>query len=178
MPPISHTPPAPSIHTQVALRNPTAAKRVGVANNLRGDREVLDAFERAVQTIRGLGYPVSSVAVAFGNPSGDLSNIEADRKAIASQTFKNIDVLLLPSLTTTAPTIKDAAADPQTLLPENTLFGNYYGLPAISVPCGFDRNGLPLGLQIVGKPWGEATVLHLAYRYETTTPWKTKHPNV
>ncbi len=85
---------------------------------------------------------------------------------------------MLPTTTGTVPAIKAAVANPQALSAENTVFANYYGLPAISVPCGFDRNGVPLGLQIVGKTWDEATVLHLAYRYETTTPWKTKHPDV
>jgi aspartyl-tRNA(Asn)/glutamyl-tRNA(Gln) amidotransferase subunit A len=150
--------------------------RIGVAENFKGNREVAQAFERAVETIRGLGYPVGSVAVPYRNPSGDLGNIEADRMAIAGQTFNDIDALVLPTTTTTVPPIKDADANPQALSPENTVFANYYGLPAISVPCEFDGNGLPLGFQIVGKPWDEATVLHLAYRYQTATGWKTKHP--
>ncbi|HEX9311042.1 MAG TPA: amidase family protein, partial [Gemmatimonadaceae bacterium] len=86
--------------------------------------------------------------------------------AIAGRTFKDIDVLLLPTTTSTVPTIKEAGTDPQALSAENTVFANYYGVPAISVPCGFDKNGLPLGLQIVAKPWDEASVLHLAYRYD------------
>jgi aspartyl-tRNA(Asn)/glutamyl-tRNA(Gln) amidotransferase subunit A len=140
--------------------------RIGVADNFRVDPEVLGTFERAVEKIRRLGCPMKSVAVPFRNPGGGLGNIEADRKAIAGQTFKNVDVLLLPTTTTTVPAIKSAGANPQALSPENTVFANYYGLPAISVPCGFDRNGLPLGLQIVGKPWDEARVLHLAYQHE------------
>jgi aspartyl-tRNA(Asn)/glutamyl-tRNA(Gln) amidotransferase subunit A len=151
---------------------------IGVADNLRADSEVLGAFERAVERIRGLGYAMRNVAVPFRSSDIGLGNIEADRKAIAGLTFKDIDVLLLPTTTGTVPAIKVAVANPQALSPENTVFANYYGLPAVSVPCGFDRNGLPLGLQIVGKPWDEAMVLHLAYRYETTTPWKTKHPDV
>jgi aspartyl-tRNA(Asn)/glutamyl-tRNA(Gln) amidotransferase subunit A len=150
--------------------------RVGVSDNSRVDREVSEAFETAVEIIRGLGYPMESVAAPFRNPGGDLRNIEDDRKAIAGQTFKDIDVLLLPTTTTTVPTIKEASANPQALSAQNTMFANYYGLPAISVPCGFDKNGLPLGLQIVGKPRDEATVLHLACRYETATGWK--HPAV
>jgi aspartyl-tRNA(Asn)/glutamyl-tRNA(Gln) amidotransferase subunit A len=148
--------------------------RIGVADNLGSDSEVIGAFEQAVERIRGLGYAVRNVAVPFRNPGGGLRDIVADRKAIAGQTFKDVDVLLLPTTTGTVPAIKTAGANPQALSAENTVFANYYGLPAISVPCGFDRNGLPLGLQIVGKPWDEATVLHLAYRYETTTPWKTR----
>jgi aspartyl-tRNA(Asn)/glutamyl-tRNA(Gln) amidotransferase subunit A len=126
--------------------------RLGVGNNFGADREVSGAFERAVETVRGLGYPVRSVAIPFGNPGGGLGNIEADRKGITGQSFKDIDVLLLPTTTTTVPAIRDASVNPHALSPQNTVFANYYGLPAISVPCGFDKNGLPLGLQIVGKP--------------------------
>jgi len=152
--------------------------RIGVGNNFEAGRGVSEAFERAIEAVRCLGYSMKSVAVPFGNPAGSLGNIEADRKSITGQTFKDIDVLLLPTTTTTVPSIASAGVNPQALSPKNTVFANYYGLPAISVPCGFDSNGLPLGLQMVGKPWDEATVLRLAYRYETTTSWKTKHPAV
>jgi aspartyl-tRNA(Asn)/glutamyl-tRNA(Gln) amidotransferase subunit A len=119
---------------------------------------------------------MSSTAAPFGDPRRGIANIETDRKTIAEQAFKNVDVLLLPTTTTTVPTVKAAVTDPQALSPENTAFANYYGLPAISVPCGFDSNGLPLGLQIVGKPWDEQTVLHLAHRFQEATEWGKKHP--
>jgi aspartyl-tRNA(Asn)/glutamyl-tRNA(Gln) amidotransferase subunit A len=45
------------------------------------------------------------------------------------------------------------------------------GLPAITVPCGFSTSGLPIGLQIVGAPFAESTVLALAHAYEQTTEW-------
>ncbi|MCE8429124.1 MAG: hypothetical protein J5U19_12140 [Candidatus Methanoperedens sp.] len=141
--------------------------RIGVANNFRADQEVSEAFEKAVDTIRNLGLPMSSIAAPFGDPSGGISNIEADRKAIAGQAFKDIDILLLPTTTTTVPTVKDAGTNPQTLSLENTVFANYYGLPAISVPCSFDKNGLPLGLQIV---------LRFAYQYQIATENGKNHP--
>lgn len=150
--------------------------RIGVANNFRADQEVAAAFEKAVETIRGLGYPTSSTAAPFGDPSRGIATIEADRRAIAEHAFKNVDVLLLPTTTTTVPTIKDAGTNPRALSAENTAFANYYGLPAISVPCGFDSNGLPLGLQIVGKPWDERTVLRLTHQYQEATECGKKHP--
>jgi aspartyl-tRNA(Asn)/glutamyl-tRNA(Gln) amidotransferase subunit A len=151
--------------------------RIGVANNFKVDQEVKAAFEKAVETIRSFGYPMNSVPAPFGDPSGGISNIEADRKTIASQAFKDIDGLLLPTTTTTTPTIQAAGDNPQALSPENTAFANYYGLPAISVPCGLDANGLPLGLQIVGKPWSETAVLRLAYQYQEATEYSNKHPS-
>jgi aspartyl-tRNA(Asn)/glutamyl-tRNA(Gln) amidotransferase subunit A len=140
--------------------------RIGVADNFRAEEEVMNAFERAVDKIRGLGFSMTRARVPFRDPAAGLDNIEADRQAIAGRTFNDIDVLLLPTTTTTVPTIEDAGSNPQALSPESTLFANYYGLPAISIPCGFDKNGLPLGLQIVGKPWDEASVLYLADRFE------------
>ncbi len=150
--------------------------RIGVANNFRADNEVSETFEKAVETIRNLGHHMSRAAAPFGDPSRGISNIEADRKTIAGQTFKDIDILLLPTTTTPVPKVKDAGTNPQALSPENTVFANYYGLPAISVPCGFDKNGLPLGLQIVGKPWDDETVLRLSYQYQITTDHGKKHP--
>ncbi|HLO17880.1 MAG TPA: amidase [Anaerolineales bacterium] len=150
--------------------------RIGVANNYQADQETKAAFERAVKTIRSLGYPRSRVAAPFRDPSSGIDNIEADRKSIARQAFKDIDVLILPTTTTAVPTIKEVGANPQALSPENTAFANYYGLPAISVLCGFDTNGLPLGLQIVGKPWGESAVLRLAYQYQAGSKYSERHP--
>jgi aspartyl-tRNA(Asn)/glutamyl-tRNA(Gln) amidotransferase subunit A len=50
------------------------------------------------------------------------------------------------------------------------------GTPAISVPCGFAANGLPIGLQIAGRAWDEATILRIAAAYEAATPWHQQHP--
>ena len=50
------------------------------------------------------------------------------------------------------------------------------GFPALSIPGGFTREQLPIGLQIMGKPWDEATVLRVGYAYEQATPWHTRRP--
>jgi aspartyl-tRNA(Asn)/glutamyl-tRNA(Gln) amidotransferase subunit A len=59
---------------------------------------------------------------------------------------------------------------------EYTMFANYFGLPAISVPCGFDRRGLPLGLQIVGRPWDDQSVLQVAHRYQSASARIERRP--
>jgi len=150
--------------------------RIGVANNFKANSQVSEAFERAIDVFGRLGHPRSDVAVPFVDPSAGISNIEADRKSIAKQLFGDVDIVLLPTTTTTVPTVTDVGSNPQGLSPENTAFANYYGLPAISVPCGFDRHGLPLGLQIVGKPWDDGTVLHAAYQYQKATEDGIRHP--
>lgn len=104
-----------------------------------------------------------------------MSSIEADWKSIANRSFKETDIYLLPTTTTTVPAVEDAG-NPLALSSANTAFANYYGLPAISVPCGFDSFGLPVGFQMVAKPWNEQTLLYLAYEYQEAVPWDTKHP--
>jgi len=58
----------------------------------------------------------------------------------------------------------------------NTSYFSYYGLPAISIPCGFTAAGLPIGLQIAGAPFAESTVLAVAYAYEQATEWHKRRP--
>jgi aspartyl-tRNA(Asn)/glutamyl-tRNA(Gln) amidotransferase subunit A len=137
-----------------------------VAGNAQIDHEVSEAFTTAVETICRLGFSATSVDAPLRVPTDDLSKIESDRREIASELFKDVDVLLLPTTTTTVPTVVKSRGAPRALSAENTIFANYYGLPSVSVPCGSDRNGLPLGLQVVGRPWDEVTVLHLAHKYE------------
>jgi aspartyl-tRNA(Asn)/glutamyl-tRNA(Gln) amidotransferase subunit A len=55
---------------------------------------------------------------------------------------------------------------------------NFTGLPALQVPCGFDSDGLPVGLQIAGKPFDEATICQVAYAYEQATTWHQQHPKL
>ena len=55
---------------------------------------------------------------------------------------------------------------------------NITGLPAISVPCGFTRDGLPVGLQLIGRSFDEATLLRIAFSYERANDWRARHPRV
>ena len=59
-----------------------------------------------------------------------------------------------------------------------TISINLAGLPALSLPCGFDGDGMPIGLQIIGKHFDEATVLRTAYAYEQATEWHLKKPRM
>ena len=58
----------------------------------------------------------------------------------------------------------------------NTFAFNIYGIPTISVPCGFSRSGLPIGIQISGPRLGEMAVLALAHAYEQATEWHKRQP--
>jgi aspartyl-tRNA(Asn)/glutamyl-tRNA(Gln) amidotransferase subunit A len=152
--------------------------RIGVGNNFTADAEVERAFYMAVSALTDAGYHVRATAVPFGDSNqGSMANIEADRRGIAAEAFADVDVILLPTLDSTVPTVKEAATNPeQGVSAETTAFANYYGLPVASVPCGFDSHGMPIGLQIVGKPGGERTVLNVAHRYELAANLSSMHP--
>jgi len=150
--------------------------RVGVANNFKADTEVASAFDRAIDTLDVLGHHMSKATAPFMDLRKGIANIERDRRTIGERAFKHIDVLVLPTTPTATLTVTHAAGNPQALSPELTMFANYYGLPAVSVPCGLDVRGLPVGLQIVGKPGDDRTVLQLAYQYEQAAGFSTRYP--
>jgi len=90
--------------------------------------------------------------------------------------LSGVDVLLTPATPLTAPTADDFA---RTLrLAEFTMPTNLTGLPSLSMPCGFSPEGLPVNLQLIGKPFEEATVLGIGYGYEQNTDWHTRHPSL
>lgn len=64
----------------------------------------------------------------------------------------------------------------ETPTPQYTWLANLYGGPAVSLPCGFSAEGLPVGLQLIGKPGADATVLRAARAYEQASPWRDSHP--
>ena len=109
--------------------------------------------------------------------------LQEARKQIAS-VFNDVDLLITPTTPTPAPVISELKANPDLLRPRelvllrNTRPMNVWGLPAISVPCGFTQSGLPIGLQIIGSHWGEAKVLQLAHAYEQATTWHEDLPNL
>jgi aspartyl-tRNA(Asn)/glutamyl-tRNA(Gln) amidotransferase subunit A len=76
----------------------------------------------------------------------------------------------------TGMTVDQTRGNPRALSPAFTVFANYFGLPAISVPCGFDDNGLPIGLQFIGKPWNDGVVLSLAHQFVAAGQFSQRHP--
>ena len=91
--------------------------------------------------------------------------------------FSRVDLLVVPTMLGEPVTIADSAKVDAVDF-RNTVPFNTYGLPAISIPCGFTRSGMPIGLQISGPPFGELIVLALAHAYEQATPWHSRRPNM
>ena len=98
--------------------------------------------------------------------------------------FADVDVLVTPTMPMPAPAIAELKANPDALRPaelrllRNTRPFNVWGLPAISVPCGFTQGGLPIGLQIAGAHWREDLVLRVAHAYEQATAWHKRRCRV
>ncbi|HYK08873.1 MAG TPA: amidase, partial [Candidatus Eisenbacteria bacterium] len=97
-----------------------------------------------------------------------------------TKAFESVDVIIGP----TTPT----AALPLGATKDNPMFGELMdvlvepssiaGLPGINVPVGFSKEGLPIGMQIMGKQFAEETILNLAYQYEKETSWRKEKPNL
>ncbi len=96
------------------------------------------------------------------------------------QAFETCDVIATPVAPTTAFALGEKTTDALTMYLSDifTIAVNLAGLPALSIPCGMDTQGLPIGLQLIGKPFDEATILRTAYHYEQHTPWHTRKPSL
>ena len=94
------------------------------------------------------------------------------------EAFKKCDVILAPTAPTTAFKVGEKTQDPLQMYLSDifTISVNLAGLPGLSLPCGFDSDGLPIGLQIIGKQFDETTILRIAFAYEQSTDWHKKKP--
>jgi len=96
------------------------------------------------------------------------------------EAFKLVDIIATPTAPTAAFKIGEKTTDPLQMYLSDifTISVNLAGIPGISMPCGFTKNNLPIGLQILGKHFDEETVLHTAYAYEQATEWHMKRAKV
>ncbi|TCT09651.1 amidase [Paralcaligenes ureilyticus] len=98
--------------------------------------------------------------------------------------FSGFDVLVLPTVACQAPLASELKEDSQAsrkMLRKLTCFTrpfSYLGLPALTVPCGFGDAGLPIGLQIVGRPFAENFILAIGQSYQKATQWHTARPQI
>ena len=105
-------------------------------------------------------------------------DLDQARRSIGAA-FSSVDVLVTPTMAVPPPTIEEALRVGMDLeMIRNTAPFNVYGLPTISLPCGFTRSGMPIGMQISGPRFGEAKVLALAHAYEQATEWHAKRPTL
>ncbi len=105
-------------------------------------------------------------------------------RTLIKQDFENafgqVDVLVCPTVPTTAFKAGEKTADPLSMYLTDlmTITVNLAGLPGLSLPCGFDEQGLPIGLQLIGNVLREDQLFQVAYAYEQATDWKMRKPLV
>jgi aspartyl-tRNA(Asn)/glutamyl-tRNA(Gln) amidotransferase subunit A len=94
--------------------------------------------------------------------------------------FETCDVLLTPTMPTPAFKLGEKTADPLQMYLSDifTLSCNLAGLPGLSLPCGFTKSGLPIGLQILGPHFQEEKIFRAAYAYEQATEWHLRKPKL
>ncbi|KAJ0450128.1 putative fatty acid amide hydrolase [Helianthus annuus] len=127
-----------------------------------------------------------SVYGAFN--SGDYLNAQRIRNRqmkIHEKIFSMADVIVTPTVGVTAYEIKDDVQETGELdyingaaLIRYSIAGNFLGLPAVTVPVGYDKLGLPIGIQFIGKPWSEAMLIHIAYAMEALCKAEYRKPQV
>jgi aspartyl-tRNA(Asn)/glutamyl-tRNA(Gln) amidotransferase subunit A len=96
------------------------------------------------------------------------------------KSFQKFDCILTPTTPEPAFKIGEKADDPLAMYLSDifTISVNLAGLPAISIPCGFSKQNLPIGLQLIGKPFDEETILRTAYAFEQATQWHKQKPKL
>jgi len=109
------------------------------------------------------------------------ADLQASRHDI-QEIFNEVDVLLTPTVPIPPPLIADLREHPEDLRSQelimlrNTRPFNVWGIPTISVPCGFTKDGGPIGLQLAAAPWHGIVLLQAAHAYEQATEWRKKRP--
>jgi aspartyl-tRNA(Asn)/glutamyl-tRNA(Gln) amidotransferase subunit A len=90
--------------------------------------------------------------------------------------FEKVDVIVTPTTPQTAFTMGENMDDPVSMYLADvfTVSANLAGLPGLSLPCGFSKAGMPMGMQVLGRPWDESTVLKVGRAYERGHDWHTR----
>jgi aspartyl-tRNA(Asn)/glutamyl-tRNA(Gln) amidotransferase subunit A len=164
------------------------ARYDGVRYGLRVEAPTLDETYKATRG-RGLGPEVKrrimlgTYALSAGYYDAYYVKAQKVRTLIKGDfdaAFEHVDVIVAPTAPTTAFRLGEKVDDPLQMALSDvfTLAVNLAGICALSVPCGFDGQGLPIGLQVLGPAFGEEQILRVAYAYERATDWHTRRPSL
>jgi aspartyl-tRNA(Asn)/glutamyl-tRNA(Gln) amidotransferase subunit A len=116
-----------------------------------------------------------------------LAGLDVQKRVRAEfeDALREVDAIVAPTIPVPAPPIgaEQVDIDGKWIGVRAALVGmnrpaNFTGHPAISVPCGFTRDGLPIGLQLIGRSFDESTLLRIAFAYEQTHDWRARHPRL
>jgi aspartyl-tRNA(Asn)/glutamyl-tRNA(Gln) amidotransferase subunit A len=187
---LPHTEYATAVYYIIAPSEASAnlARYDGVKYGFRaGSSNLLEEYEKT----RGKGFGaevkrrimLGTYALSAGYYDAYYGKAQRVRTLIKNDfdsAFAKVDAIITPTAPTPAFRIGAKSADPLQMYLSDifTISCNLAGLPGISIPCGFSKEGLPIGLQILGKPFGEEDILRISYNYENHTDWHQKNPAV
>ena len=148
-------------------------------------RDLIDMYEKT--RAQGFGSEVKrrimigTYVLSHGYYDAYYLKAQKLRRLIANDfahAFKTCDLIMGPTCPTTAFKLGEKVGDPVAMYLSDiyTLAVNLAALPGMSIPCGFDTNGLPIGLQIVGDYYSEARMLNAAHRFQQVTDWHRRAP--
>ncbi|HEX2056025.1 MAG TPA: amidase family protein, partial [Nitrospiraceae bacterium] len=165
------------------------ARYDGVKYGLRAkdSKELLDMYMKTRE--EGFGSEVKrrimlgTYVLSAGYYDAYYGKAQAVRTLIKQdfdRAFEEVDVIVTPVTPTPAFKFGEKSNDPLQMYLSDifTISVNLAGLPAIAVPCGFSRQGLPIGMQLIGRAFEEPTILRAAYAYEQATQWHVRRPVV
>ena len=166
---------------EIELRVPTDRTLQAAESYAYHERHVAETPELfQAETLRRIRSGEKISAAEYIQQQRELAEARRNIGAI----FGDVDLIVTATTPNSAPAIQDLKANPDALRPaelrvlRNTRPFNVWGLPAISVPCGFTKSGLPIGLQIAGPHWREDIVLRMAFAYEQATEWHKRKPQI
>lgn len=186
---LPHTEYAVAVYYLVATAEASSnlARFDGVQYGFRSNqaRSVIDTYKKTRQQGFGDEAKRRIILGTFALSSGyyDAYYLHALKvrtlvKQDFDEAFKKYDAIITPTSPTPAFKIGEKIQDPLTMYLSDifTISANLAGIPGISIPCGFTKDNLPVGLQILGKAFDEETILRIAHNYEQATEWHKTRP--
>jgi aspartyl-tRNA(Asn)/glutamyl-tRNA(Gln) amidotransferase subunit A len=159
--------------TDLALANGRMTQADGAAFHRERLAEHPDWFGVDVRQRLEIGAALTSSEYALAR------RMQVEGRRRFEMFFEKFDILLLPTTPISAPPIEGTQAiEAARRLTRFTAPFNLAGLPALSVPCGFTGEKLPIGLQIVSKHWGEAKALQAGHAFQQATEWHNYRPKI
>ena len=161
---------------EVAATHVIAAEAATLHGNWLRTRPQDYSPQVRARLMRGLAVPASRYIDAL-RLRGELL------QRFLSEVFNQVDVLHMPSLAIPTPTLAETdvggGAPMDRILALLTRLQrplNFLGLPSIALPCGETPSGMPVGMQLAGRPFAEDVILHLAHAFQQVTPWHARQP--
>jgi aspartyl-tRNA(Asn)/glutamyl-tRNA(Gln) amidotransferase subunit A len=170
----------PTLVSEISELQPLVMKSEGAANHLTTmrSRQADYTFEVSQRLHAGFSIPAVDYIQALKLRGPLLSSF-------LQSVLSEADLLLMPVMPIRVPSIGETTGrvgkdylDMVYSFTRNTRVANYLGLPAASVPCGFDSRGLPIAFQLLGRPFAEETILLAAHSYQSVTEWHRYEPSV